>query len=352
MQTKDLVSIIIPAYNAEKTLGETIDSLIAQTFQNFQIVVIDDGSKDGTLALIKSYAEKYPEMIKWYTQENRGLSATRNRALDEAELGEYVGFMDADDQAKPDYLQKLYDAIRSSDADIAVTGYEKYDVLTGEVFYRHDPKTWTVQFDNGKDYVFQYSVWAKLYRTDFLNSNHIRFGVGEVLEDGPFSIETNLLAKKVVVVDEYLYRYRANRISSSGKSKSNETSSSVMGMVRKKNSKARLPYNGILSVIRDVRKADITQQDDQVMEYCVIKALAGYCTNMGKYMDKTTRKELCGYCDRTIREYFPKVRKNPYIRIGKLKNLPKSHRIAVRLFVNAYSMKMLYPFSLLVSKVL
>ena len=352
MLEQDLVSFIIPAYNAEKTLGETLESVLAQTFQNFQIIVINDGSKDGTLELIKAYAEKYPEKIKWYTQENRGLSATRNRALDEAELGKYVGFIDADDQLKPDYLQKLYEAITSSDADIAVTGYEKYDVLTGEIFYRHNPVTWTVQFDNGTDYVFQYSAWAKLYRTDFLNANHIRFGVGEVLEDGPFSIETNLLAKKVAVVDDYLYRYRANRISSSGKSVNKENSNSVMGMVRKKNSKARLPYNGIRSVINDVRNSGITPEDDQVMEYCVIKALAGYCTNMGKYMDKSTRKELCGYCDRTIRECFPKVRKNPYIRIGKLKNLPKVHQFAVKLFVSAYSTKMLYPFSLVVSKVL
>lgn len=352
METDDLVSIVIPAFNAEKTLGETLDSLLNQTYQNFQIIVIDDGSSDNTLALLKDYAERNPGKIKWYTQENRGLSATRNRALDEAELGKYVGFIDSDDQVNPDYLQKLYEAISSSDADIAVTGYEKYDVNTGDIFYRHAPRSWALKFDNGKEYVFQYSVWAKLFRTDFIQKNHIRFGVGEVLEDGPFSIETNLQAEKIVIVDEYLYRYRANRISSSGKSVSKETSNSVMGMVRKKNAKTSLPYNAILAVIQNVRKPGIRPEDDQVMEYCVVKALAGYATNMGKYMDKTTRKKLCEYCYRTIREYFPKVRKNPYIRIGKLKSLPLTHRVAVKLFVISYSMKMLYPFSLVVSKFL
>ena len=103
------VSIIVPAYNVEKYLDETMESIINQDFSGYEVILINDGSKDNTQKIIDKYKRQYPEMIHAYTQENCGQSATRNRALEYVD-GEYIAFVDADDILCPDYLKTLYGA--------------------------------------------------------------------------------------------------------------------------------------------------------------------------------------------------------------------------------------------------
>ncbi len=115
------ISIIIPAYNTEKELGRTLDSVLAQTYQNIEIVVVNDGSKDGTGAVIDAYAAK-DSRIKAIHKENGGVTSARLRGVAEA-TGDWIGFVDGDDWIEPDMYEHLMGNAREHRADISHCGY-------------------------------------------------------------------------------------------------------------------------------------------------------------------------------------------------------------------------------------
>ena len=90
------ISVIVPAYNAEKTIDKCLESLVNQTYKNIEIIVIDDGSKDSTLKKIKQFEKKYPQKIIAITRENKGIGYTRNEGI-KYSTGDYIGFVDSDD---------------------------------------------------------------------------------------------------------------------------------------------------------------------------------------------------------------------------------------------------------------
>ena len=111
------VSIIIPAYNTEKYIDNCLQSLVNQTLKEMEIIIVDDGSKDNTLELLRGYEAKFPEKIKVFTKENGGQASARNLALEHV-TGEYVGFVDSDDWVSLDMYEKMYQKAKETDADI------------------------------------------------------------------------------------------------------------------------------------------------------------------------------------------------------------------------------------------
>lgn len=116
-----LISIIVPFYNAEQTLEQCIESVVKQTYSNWELIIIDDGSEDNSCIVISKWCKK-EKRIKFYQQRNSGVSSARNYALEKVE-GEYVTFLDADDWYEPTFLQKLFDTIEKNKADIACCAY-------------------------------------------------------------------------------------------------------------------------------------------------------------------------------------------------------------------------------------
>ena len=113
------VSVIIPTYNCAKYLPEAIESALNQTFQDFEIIIVNDGSADNTNQIIKPYLEQYPEKIKYFEQENKGLAITRNVAIDNSK-GEYIALLDSDDTFLPNRLENGVN-ILSSQLDVDLT---------------------------------------------------------------------------------------------------------------------------------------------------------------------------------------------------------------------------------------
>lgn len=333
-----LVSLVIPAYNAEKFLEGTLKSVINQQYKKLEVIIINDGSVDGTQQIIDKYEKEYPQIIHSFQQSNCGQSATRNRAL-EYVTGEYLAYVDADDIIEPDYVSVLVECAIKEQADIVVAGYIKFETDTGEVVYKRNAKDWDVEFDHNLHHVFQYSPAGKLFLTEFIKKHNFQFSVGEQLEDGPYGVMTHIVADKVVIVDYCGYRYRIH-------------ATSTMGNVRKKKAHPKVPYRGIEAAILKVREYKKDKETDEVLEYCIIKVLAGLTTNMYKSCDRDTRKQVCRFCYIILDKYFPEATKNPYIGVFKLKKLPIVHRVAVALFMIAYRLKLLYPFSACVSKFL
>lgn len=123
MAKQELISVIVPVYNGEKVIEKCIDSLLKQTYQEMEIILVNDGSIDNTDSICSSYSRKN-DCIKYFFQKNQGPGAARNRGLKEAK-GEYLAFVDADDCISPYYLEILYDNIVKYDADISTCSYRK-----------------------------------------------------------------------------------------------------------------------------------------------------------------------------------------------------------------------------------
>ncbi|MEO1403422.1 MAG: glycosyltransferase family A protein, partial [Cyanobacteria bacterium J06635_1] len=104
------ISVVIPAYNSERTIGDTVQSVLAQTFTDFEIIVINDGSQDGTLACLGAIADS---RLHVFSYDNAGVAISRNRGIEKAK-GEYVAFLDADDLWVPEKLTEQYQALQES----------------------------------------------------------------------------------------------------------------------------------------------------------------------------------------------------------------------------------------------
>lgn len=117
------VSVIVPVYNVEQYLARCLDSILAQTYHDYEIICVNDCSPDNSSAILSEYASKHPDRIKVITNEvNLGLGLSREKALEVA-CGEFVMFIDSDGYIKPDYLQHYLDATNDGDYDIVVGGY-------------------------------------------------------------------------------------------------------------------------------------------------------------------------------------------------------------------------------------
>lgn len=122
----DLVSVIMPAYNCEKYIADAIESVLKQTYSNFELIVIDDGSKDRTLEIIREYSNKDPRVKALQNEKNSGVSSTRNRGISLAE-GEWIAFLDSDDIWIEDKLEKQMNRVHAKSAEFVFTGVSYID---------------------------------------------------------------------------------------------------------------------------------------------------------------------------------------------------------------------------------
>lgn len=209
------LSIIIPAYNAEAYLPQCLDSILAQEHRGCEVIVVDDGSTDGTAALL----ERYPD-VKVIHQENRGMSTARNRGLDEAR-GEYILFVDSDDLLTDGALETLVAEL--SGEDIIAFNAKKLHDATGELTYHptiREPETtdgWTYFCRHRLEAtdIHFVCIWQRAYRRQFLIDNNLRFADGILrAEDDLFTTQAMLAAKTLRTITPclYIYRVRANSI--------------------------------------------------------------------------------------------------------------------------------------------
>ena len=209
MNNTPLISVIVPAYNVEKYIKTCLDSLINQTYSNFEIIVINDGSTDQTEKILNEY-ESNPK-IRIFSQKNGGLSAARNQGLNLAN-GELVCFIDSDDSVKSDYLEKLAAPFfEDSNIDITVCGYqEKFE--NSEI--NHVLKSQKITGAQAtkdlliKQQDFNILAWNKLYRKKLFSNNHIEYPAGQIHEDNLTTYKLFSHAQKVFYISDVLYIYQ------------------------------------------------------------------------------------------------------------------------------------------------
>jgi len=213
MQPK--ISIVIPAYNAEKYLSQCLDSIINQTLKDIEIICVNDGSTDRTGAILDRYKLMDDRIIVIH-RENGGLSVARNTGI-EAANGEYLGFVDSDDFVDEEMFESLYNSACRYDSDVVISNFHLFMDDTKKICpYRDIVRMYHLECEgsfNAKantDIVKFIGAWDKLYRRSFIEQHKLRNPVNRIYEDALFTFQTLVLADRVSVVSNPLYYYRKN----------------------------------------------------------------------------------------------------------------------------------------------
>ena len=207
--SKYKVSIVVPIYNLEKYIPRCLDALVNQTLEDIEIICVNDGSTDSAPQIIEDYKRRYPDKVKTFHKENGGEWSSRTYGLKQA-TGEYVGFIDSDDYPELTWAEKLYNAAKENDADLALCGYDRIILETGQVVakemtqYGHLVKE--VNFDDDFTVFVNPSLWNKLYRLEKVKD--MEFLPFRGCNDTLFLI--NAFAgriKKMAFIPDILYHY-------------------------------------------------------------------------------------------------------------------------------------------------
>ncbi|MFN2744359.1 MULTISPECIES: glycosyltransferase [Bacillus] len=210
------VSLLVAVYNTEAFLPNCLQSLVSQTLKNIEIIIVNDGSTDGSQKIIDHFAKK-DSRIKTIVQENQGLGAVRNKGI-EAAAGEYLAFIDSDDWIEADYCRSMYEKAQAEDADLVICDYAVDIQDTEKTVYPEIAKTYAGKPKDAfiKDLlrgkVSGFS-WNKLYRRRLIEQHQLVFPLRDELEnieDQYFSFRCLLYANAAVFVEQPLYHYRVH----------------------------------------------------------------------------------------------------------------------------------------------
>lgn len=214
------VSVIVPIYNAEKYLKQCLDSIQNQTLTDIEVIMIDDGSTDGSAAICEQYSDDV--RFSYYHKENEGLAAARADGIDRAS-GEYIGFIDSDDWIEPNMYEKMYNAAKSNNSDIVFcnclenenghrftpemrTGPYTREQILSDIL----PKTLAYIGRYGEKRAIRWCNWLRIYRRGLLEQNQIKFDRRfRRSQDLQFTYETTLAAQNYYYLgDDYLLHNR------------------------------------------------------------------------------------------------------------------------------------------------
>ena len=217
----DLISVIVPIYNVEDYIRQCFDSLLHQTYQNFEVLMINDGSPDNSASICQEYAAR-DSRFRYFEKENGGISTAVNLGIEHSQ-GEYVTLMDPDDWADNDYLEVLYNAIVQEGADVSISSYKRFDMSNNSFYFHAFTKEYGKKVFTNKEFLeslpdlvaSDYSFFitaSKLVRKEMIGL--IRFNADTKLAmDMEFWYKVYLKINKVVFVNRDTYTYRIHSTS-------------------------------------------------------------------------------------------------------------------------------------------
>lgn len=283
------VSVIVPVYNVEKYLKKCLDSLINQTIQDIEIIVVNDGSKDNSEEIIKEYKKNNPEKIVYLKKENGGLSDARNYGIPYAK-GEYIAFLDSDDYVELDMYEKMYELAKK----------ENSDMVECDFYWEYPNKT---KIDIGQIYSNQKEMlqkarvvaWNKLIKRSILEESKVQFPKGYRYEDVEFTYKLIPYLKKVSFAKEPFIHYiqRENSISNV------------------QNERTKEIFEVLEHVIEHYKEKGIYKEFEKELEYTYARILL--CSSLlriVKIKDKKIRNRLIKETWENLNSKFPNWKKN------------------------------------------
>ncbi len=286
------VSVIVPVYNVEKYLRKGLDSLVNQTLDKYEVILVNDGSTDTSQAIINEYASKYP-CIKNYEKENGGMSSARNMGLKHAK-GEYIAFMDSDDYVEPEFLAKMYEKAKKDNSDVVICDYYALNEEEKRYIKCH------MNYSSNQKIEYLLSppmVWSKLIKKEIMDK--VSFTEGIYYEDLDICMRLHPFIKKVSFVDEPLYDYYLQH------------SGSIM---------TQKAFNNhlldIFLVLEDSKKI-LEKKYFKEIEYIYITHLLRTATL--RFLDYPNTRDILLKINNTMKEEFPNWKENEYYRKSSFK---------------------------------
>lgn len=314
------ITIIIPVYNGEKFIERCLDSVLAQTLKNFIVVVIDDGSRDNSLDILRQYEENNPEYIRVYSQENMGVAKTRNKGIELSET-KYLMFIDQDDYIEYDFCEKHYTKAEEGGYDIVLSGFKRPDagrrIINKYVPLREGPYA---------RYVCT-GLWAKLHKTEFVKKNNIKVFHTKYGEDIAFVLNEYSMTDNMKVLEGYVgYNWSYNT-----ESVSNTSQKKVLDMLP--------PHLVLLDKIRQYdKKGSIEHQ------YYILQTVVFYLLWTGQLAKKSDFMYAYKEVFRWLEANYPSFQKNRYILFGP-REAPFLNRVAISGLMMAHKLNLMPAFA-------
>lgn len=313
------VSVIVPVYNVEEYLDQCLSSLVNQTLQSIEIIVVNDGTKDNSQSIIDRFVEQYPNKIKSLVKDNGGLGDARNFGILYAS-GEYIGFIDSDDYVHPKMYEKMYQLAQAENSDLVLCDLQYFYELSGEKMTK-EGLVRIKEIDIHKTiFLSPLFAWNKLYRRTLFIESGLHYPLGLWYEDIPVTVPFFSLAKKISYVNETLIYYR-------------QRSSSIMASVD--NPKVKDIFEVMDLCLIYFKEHNIFEEYRDEIEFLFIEHLI---LNGGfRFLLSNQFINYLKISIETLNKIFPNWRSNKY-----LFTLPKRYQIYIK-FIQSF---MIYPFSL------
>ena len=290
------VSVIVPVYNVEKYLEKCLNSLVNQTLENIEIIIVNDGTKDNSEEIIKKFIEKYPQKIVYLKKENGGLSDARNFGIPYAK-GEYIAFLDSDDYVEKDIYKEMYELAKK----------ENSDMVECDFLWEYPDKTREDigQVYNGKKEMLEkvrVVAWNKLIRRSILEKTQIQFPKGLRYEDVEFTYKLIPYLNKVSFLKKPYIHYiqRENSISNS------------------QNERTKEIFTVLDNVIDYYKENNYYDEYKDELEYIYARyLLCSSLLRMVKIQDKETRKNMLKITWENLNTKFPNWKNNKILKRNK-----------------------------------
>ena len=292
----NLVSIIIPAYNCQEFIGPCLDSILSQTYQSIEIIVVNDGSTDNTEQVLNKYQNNYPNLIKVYSNPNGGQGKARNFAVKQA-IGKYLLFIDSDDYLEEIMVETLVQAIESNDSTFAICAYSRVSPSGEQLFIEMNPKYKEIININT-------SPWNKLFLRELWIENDVQFSEGLWYEDLEAVLKYLPYIKNPAWVSKPLYNYVQRENSSINQYDHRiEDIFSVM--------------DNVYSYYKNYNY--LTNYYDELEYFFIMHLIFGHLSRCVSEKNRRKRKQYIKKTKAYIENKFPNYYNNKYFKLSELR---------------------------------
>lgn len=306
------VSIIIPCFNAEKTISKCLDSVINQTYKNIEIIIINDASTDDTLNTINNYKKNYKNLIIIDHKTNKGIGFSRNEGIKKA-TGEVISFVDSDDFINNNMIEIMVNKMSEDKSDLAICDFNKYvsdSLLENEYNFNNS----LTNFKSSPNLIMDINLspWNKLYKKELLINN--LFPEDLKYEDAIVVIKALKNAKKISIIDQKLYNYIVH-----GNSETTNIDKKVYDIL----SISELIFNELKGYI-----------DNTYLEAFMIRNLFRYTIQQKHQKDKKVKYDFINKAFAFLNKHFPKWKKNKiYNKRNLLKRTIEKNKLLTKIYI-------------------
>lgn len=312
------VSVIIPVYNTEKYLSDCLTSLVNQTFKDFEVIVIDDGSSDSSREIINKYVKDYPKIVKFFPLCHQGISKSRNYGIKKA-VGKYLTFIDSDDYVHSNFLKDMYEAVTKAKADIVVCDYYNVRGKEIEAFKLDDFNLSNVKNNPQLLLKINSSPCNKLFKKELFNN--LEF---EDIKYEDFLLVTKLIcsAQKIIKLDKCLNYFRV-----------------------RENSETTVVDERVFDILKILDKLNNYFKENDIfdnfygeVEYFNIYRVTMYIIQQRYQKDKNIRNRFIDTGYDFLKNNFTNWKKNSYYQKQSIfKRFVKNNPLVAKIYVNVFN---------------